>query len=89
MTELLGSLLTKLETETLTTMSRSSTELEVVTSSHASHAPHASPEESLENAVGINVVEAVTSAILQVLTTVIHPSLLLITEYGIGFSNLQ
>ena len=88
MTELLGSLLTKLETETLTTMSRSSTELEVVTS-HASHAPHASSEESLENAVGINVVEAVTSAILQVLTTVIHPSLLLITEYGISLSNLQ
>ena len=69
-------------------MSRSSTELEVVTS-HASHAPHASSEESLENAVGINVVEAVTAAILQVLTTVVHPPLLFITEYGIGFSNLQ
>ena len=65
-------------------MSRSSPELEVVTP----HASHASTEESLENAVGINVVEAVTTAVLQVLTTVVHPPLLLITEYGIGLSNL-
>ena len=67
-------------------MSRSSTELEVLTS-HASHAASSS-EESLKNAVGIDVVEAVTPAILQVLTAVVHPPLLLITEYGIGFPNL-
>ena len=79
--------LTELETETLA-MSRSSSELEVLTS-HASHAPHASSEEGLENAVGVNVVEAATAAtVLHILSTVVHAALLLIAQYCISLAHL-
>ena len=84
-------LLAKLETETLTWRSR---ELEAMAShsmmtSHTPHSSHATSKEGLENAVGIHIMESMTSTILQVLATVIHSSLLLITQNCIGFSNLK
>ena len=84
----LHAFLAELETETLA-MSRGSSELEMLPP-HASHSSHpSSSEESLEYAVGVDIMEAVPSPILQVLAAVIHPPLLLVTQYGICFSNLE
>jgi len=76
-------LLAKLETETLTWVSR---ELEAVAShsmmtSHTTHTPHTTAsKEGLENAVWIHIMESTsTSTIFQILATVIHSSLLFIT----------
>ena len=80
--------LAKLKTETLS-MSRCATKLEVLAAPHAPHTPHASSKESLENAVGVDVVEAVASAVLQVLSAVVHPPLLVVTQYGVRLSNLH
>ena len=81
--------LTELKAEALAA-SWCSTKVETL-SSHpmTTHASHASTKECLEDAVRINIMETVTSTILQILTTVIHPPLLLITEDSVGLTNLK
>ena len=64
-----------------------------VMSTHArvsTHATHASAaKEGLENAVWIDVLVAATATILDVLAAVVHPSLLLITQYCVSLSHLR
>ena len=87
-----GDFLAKLEAEALT-MTRGTRKLERMTShiaTHSAHTSHSTTKECLENAVGINIMESSTTAsILKILTTIIHPPLLLITQDCIGFSNLK
>ena len=88
------SALAELEAEALTVTSMTSSalgELEAV-ASHTRvtpHASHAATKEGLEDAVGVHIVEASSaSAIIEVLAAVIHPSLLLVAQDGISFSDL-
>ena len=89
--------LAKLKTEALSVTSMamasgaSRSELEAVAphTRMASHASHPATEEGLEDAVGVHIMEAVASAVLKILSAVIHPPLLLITQDGVSFSNLQ
>jgi len=71
-------------------MTTSGGKLEAVPShAVAAHAAHASsPEEGLEYAVRVHIVETVASTILQVLTAVVHSPLFLITKDCICFANL-
>ena len=72
-------------------MTTSGGKLEAVPShAVAAHAAHASsPEEGLEYAVRVHIVETVASTILQVLTAVVHSPLFLITKDCICFANLK
>ena len=58
-------------------------------STHATHTSAAAAKEGLENAVGINVMEAATAAILDILPAVIHPPFLLIAQYCVSLSHLE
>ena len=58
-------------------------------SPHPSHATRSTSEEGLENAVGVNVVEATTTAtVLHILSTVVHAALLLVAQYCISLAHL-
>ena len=58
-------------------------------SPHPSHTSRSTSEEGLENAVGVNVVEAATAAtVLHILSTVVHAALLLIAQYCISLAHL-
>ena len=60
-------------------------------SSHTGMAPHApAAEECLENAVGVDIVEAgsAAAALLNVLPAVVHPPLLLVGQHGVSLPDL-
>ena len=58
-------------------------------STHSTHASATTAKEGLENAVWIDVMEAATATILDVLPAVVHPPLLLITQYCVSLSHLK
>ena len=58
-------------------------------SPHPAHTACSTSEEGLENAVGVNVVEAATAAtVLHILSTVVHAALLLVAQYCISLAHL-
>ena len=58
-------------------------------SPHPTHATGSTSEEGLENAVGVDVVEAATAAtVLHILSTVVHAALLLVAQYCISLAHL-
>ena len=58
-------------------------------SPHPAHATRSTSEEGLENAVGVNVVEAATAAtVLHILSTIVHAALLLVAQYCISLTHL-
>ena len=57
-------------------------------SPHAAHTSATAAKEGLENAVWVDVMEAATAAILDVLPTVVHPPLLLVAQYCISLAHL-
>ena len=58
-------------------------------SPHAAHTSATTAKEGLENAVWIDVMEAATAAILDVLPAIVHPPLLLIAQYCVSLSHLH
>ena len=58
-------------------------------SPHPAHATCSTSEEGLENAVGVNFVEAAPAAtVLHILSTIVHAALLLVAQYCISLTHL-
>ena len=72
---------------------RAASHVEVVAAhpAHTGVTPHSAPaEKRLEYAVWVDIVVATAArAIVQILSTIVHSSLFLVTKYGVGFTNLE